>query len=57
VIQDEDEAKRASQDRYERNAIGDGVGHAGDPLLLFITTTGATSTILVELVEWHILQG
>jgi hypothetical protein len=34
VIQDEDEAKRASQDRVEQNEIGDGVGHAGNPLFV-----------------------
>jgi hypothetical protein len=37
VNQDEDEAKRASQDnenRVEWNVIGDGVGHAGNPLFV-----------------------
>jgi hypothetical protein len=37
VNQDEVEAKRASQDnenRVEQNVIGDGVGHAGNPLFV-----------------------
>jgi hypothetical protein len=63
VNQDKVEAKiaardnyREAEDRVEQNAIGDAVGQDGDPFLWVIATTGATSTILVELVERHILQ-
>jgi hypothetical protein len=35
VEDEDDEVKaRASRDRVERNATGDGVGHAGDPLFV-----------------------